>query len=150
MRRHSRGVTLIELVVVVVIVGILAAIAVPSYQSYVLRSHRVEGKAALLAIAAAQEKFYLACNTYTDDLTGAVDESDCAARGLGFGDGDAGTDGVQTEHGWYTISFDDAPDATGYTLRADAIGAQTRDTECDFFTLDAQGARSAESTSCWN
>jgi len=152
MRRISRGVTLIELVIVMVVVGILAAIAVPSYQRYVLRSHRVEGKALLLAVAAAQEKFYLACHTYTSNLAGDVDEPDCAKRGLGIVDADGKTAGVQTENGWYTVSFDGgvAVDASGFRVRADAIGAQTRDTDCTFFTLDAQGARGASSNECWH
>ena len=41
----SRGFTLIEMMIVVAIVGILAAIAYPSYQEYVLRGKRSEGSA---------------------------------------------------------------------------------------------------------
>ena len=52
-------------------VAVLAAIAVPSYRQYVLRSHRAEAKTALLNVAAAQERFYLQNNTYTTDLTSA-------------------------------------------------------------------------------
>jgi len=35
-------------------------------------------------------------------------------------------------------------------VRADAIGGQARDTDCDFFTLDSEGAKDAESDQCWN
>ena len=64
MKSKSSGVTLIELMIVVAIVAVLAAVAIPSYRSYLLRSHRAEAKAALLNLAAAQEKFYLQNNTY--------------------------------------------------------------------------------------
>jgi type IV pilus assembly protein PilE len=64
MRFNSRGVTLIELMIVIIVVAVLASIAIPSYRQYVLRSHRTEAKAALMNVAAAQEKFYLQNNTY--------------------------------------------------------------------------------------
>lgn len=46
--KNQQGFTLIELMIVVAIVGILAAIALPAYQDYVVRSRVSEG----LALAA--------------------------------------------------------------------------------------------------
>lgn len=43
MKQHSRGFTLIELMIVIAIIAILAAIAIPQYQTFVKRAKVSEG-----------------------------------------------------------------------------------------------------------
>ena len=63
--RCNRGFTLVELIVAMVIVATLAAIAIPSYSSYVLKSHRTEVKSALMDAASLEERYFSTANLYT-------------------------------------------------------------------------------------
>lgn len=57
MRSKAQGFTLIELMMAIAIIGILAAIAWPQYQKYVVRNNRVAMQSELMLIASAFERF---------------------------------------------------------------------------------------------
>ena len=83
MKQIQKGFTLIELMIVVAIVGILAAIALPAYQDYIVRSKMSETVAAIAA-----------CKTSVAEY---VASTQCAAgqrRGLGLFDGDVAVRGI--------------------------------------------------------
>jgi type IV pilus assembly protein PilE len=140
-----RGVTLMELLIVIVIIGILAAIAVPSYRRYLIRSQRSEAKIALMQLQTAEEKYYLQFNAYTSNITGAVNS---ATPGLGLLS--------TTETGKYDVAVALA-DATaqGYTATASPRtgGGQTDDADCANFTITDRGTRNVSGSSgaqtCW-
>ncbi len=62
------GFTLIEVMIVVAIVGILSAIALPSYRSYIERGDRASARAALLEAQQFMERFYATNNRFTTDV----------------------------------------------------------------------------------
>src|SRR2546427_3919369 len=71
MKRLQQGFTLIELMIVVAIVGILAAIALPAYQDYVIRSKMSEGVAALAACKTSISEYVSTKSIWPADETTA-------------------------------------------------------------------------------
>jgi len=58
MKKMQQGFTLIELMIVVAIIGILAAIAIPAYQDYTIRSQVAEGVTLADGAKTAVAEFY--------------------------------------------------------------------------------------------
>jgi type IV pilus assembly protein PilE len=78
------GLTLIELMVVVAVLAILATIVIPTYDRYVRSARRADGKAALTAVALAQERAFSTYQKYVplaslEDMAGL--DHDLAALG---------------------------------------------------------------------
>ena len=127
----QKGFTLIELMVVVVVAAILAAIAYPSYQNYVMRAKRAEGRATLLDAAAKEERYYSDANQY-----GTL--------------ADAGISST-SESGYYSISISRQNANQNFTLTA--TPASFADNDCGALTLSNAGDKDNGGTEdtayCW-
>ena len=63
-RKSKKGFTLIELMIVVAIIGILAAIAIPNFLRFQLKSKSSEGKVNIAAIRTAEESYLAEFGNY--------------------------------------------------------------------------------------
>lgn len=153
-RHHQRGFTLIELMITVAIVGILSAIAVPSYNKYVLRANRANAKTALLSIAQRLEQNYTLTGRYDQNQAGvAINNAMITTWGMD----QVPLGGVAR----YTLTFAAGQPALGppptFVLIATPVNAQATDT-CGNLQIDnrnlkganGQGNRNQITIDCWD
>lgn len=67
--QHSKGFTLIELMIVTAVLAVLASLAIPAYQEHVNKSRRRDAQAVLMQKAQAMERFKSVNMTYTGATT---------------------------------------------------------------------------------
>ncbi len=142
--KRIAGFTLVELMAVILVLGILVAIAIPSYQGFVIRGYRSEGMALLNDAAAREERFFAQNNSYV------TAQANVAQLGMPHTTGTT----VNSPTGKYTLAVSQAANDGGYTLTANRQGVQLRDTDCGNLTLDATGKRGASASgadvnACW-
>lgn len=131
------GFTLIEVLIAVAIVSILAAVAIPAYSEFVMRSHRSNARTALVGAAQWMERAATAQGAYpaTADISTGI-------TGL-------------VEGGRYRVTGTVSLDRTTFVFTAapEAGTPQTAD-KCGTFVIDNTGLKSVSGASltaieCW-
>jgi type IV pilus assembly protein PilE len=139
--RRSAGFTLIEMMITVAILGILAAVALPSYQSQMVRTRRAAATGCVMELAQFMERVYAANIRYDQDAGAATALPATPCR--------------KDLNGIYTFSFDSGqPQARTYTLLAVPAGAQaTRDADCGSLSINQANVKAISGTKavaqCW-
>ena len=133
-RYRQQGFTLIELMIVVAIIGVLAAIAYPSYQRYVMKTKRTDMMTEMQNIASQIESRKLAQGSYTNAGTGLNGSFPRGGTAL------------------YTITLAPTPLTDRWTITAKPVSPQMANDGT--LTLNAQGIK-CRNTSCgtgqeWN
>jgi prepilin-type N-terminal cleavage/methylation domain len=143
-RYRAKGFTLVELMIVVAVIAILAAIALPTYTSYITKTRRAAAKGCLSEYANYMERYYTTNMNYKQDsggTTNTLPALDCASTQQ------TGTN--------YSYDFPSgALSASSYTVEAIPASAQSaRDTLCGRLSLTQAGTRNITGTGtvdqCW-
>lgn len=132
MRSRLYGFTLMEVMVVVAVVAILSAIALPSYNAYVIKTRRSAATVCLQERAQLMERYYTTKLTYVDAPAPAA------------------CDGIVNS---YTVAFESTPTAKAFVLTATPSTSQ-KDPKCGTLSLNQKGERgesgtAASAAECW-
>ena len=126
-----KGFSLIELLIAVLIMGVLASIALPNYQSHIIKSNRNIAQADLLEIQLTEERYYSQHHTYTDSFK---------ALGLPLSHRDYWFYITLYSHNEYDVQAEPFTNSRQETDEAKGIS-------CSPLTLNYQGLKTPKS--CW-
>jgi type IV pilus assembly protein PilE len=113
--QRNRGFTLIELMVVLAIVGVLASLALPSFQSQIRKARRIDAQTSLQRIQLEQVRWRSHHDTYALNLNDL---------GLTSSSGQA----------YFQLNISEAT-SDGFIAMASALGDQANDTDCQRMQL---------------
>jgi len=133
--RDHKGFTLMELMITVAIVGILAAIALPAYDSHIQRTRRAAAASCLVEYAQGMERTYTTSMSYS---SGTVAVNNCSNQVSGA----------------YSFAFGAGqPTTSTFVISAIPVGAQLRDLGCGTLGINELGLKSISGTrtvlECW-
>lgn len=136
----SRGFTLIEALVTVSIVAILAAVALPSYRSYLIRGRIPDATGQLAAKRVRMEQFFQDNRSYANAPAGEKDSSSSAF--FEFSALDANNKDTRTPTGYTLFARGKGPMA-GFTYTIDAANSRTS------AIANVPGWTTQNTVSCW-